>query len=833
MFDRQRRHALRLHLLLGVLCAALSGACNVSEPRTQVMLILEAGSEVQERATLLRIVIESRGRTGTIEGNRTEDILPKDSGPDGPKWPYSIALVPRDRDPLRTFHVTATVSDSAGTQLAVLRAHSGFVAQRTIPLRLYFSNNCLDVDCREAETCIGGSCVPAEIDPDKLGSLEGDVTDNFAPTTDGGTSSTRGPVTMSGTSGSGGSGGSSGPKDPGAAGSGGSAPPVPTKAGDCGDGELNIGEECDTMIAPDQPGACPTVCSSEDPCDRPQLEGTQCTQRCMPNRITTMESGDGCCPDPNLDANSDMDCGAKCGNAKIEAGETCDPPEMCPTVESCMRANPCLRATLEGSADTCNVTCVMSPITECMADDNCCPETCNYERDNDCSPTCGNGVIDRGETCEMSSTTNPCPASCDSSMECTTIFAVGSVANCNRECQAVPILAPIGGDGCCLPYANANIDSDCMPRCGNGVTERPERCDGNCPTSCDDRNACTDDRLVGTAAGCDARCTNTPITAAKSGDGCCPTGANKNTDNDCTARCSNGAHEMGELCDGNCPTSCPAHADKCMENVVVGEPCQRVCEPRPRAPSLAGKDECCPADGTPANDSDCESTDPPDPMEPVCPTSCVEDSDPCTRVEPTVVGDVCICTPVQIANCEPPPTCPNGCNGIPCDTVRCPDGDDPCTIYTQMGTAAACDLRCEHTPRTPGESDGACCPATATFSTDPDCPGCGNRRKDPGEECDGSDCPDSCSPATDPCMVNRLVGSASNCDAKCVQEQKPSSPSGDGCCLASNPRQDNDCPGCGNGKTERDLGEECDNDSDPSCVNCMMVGNTPVDAGMF
>jgi cysteine-rich repeat protein len=53
------------------------------------------------------------------------------------------------------------------------------------------------------------------------------------------------------------------------------------------------------------------------------------------------------------------------------------------------------------------------------------------------------------------------------------------VDSCNLVCTYVSKRKPVDGDGCCNPeiHANANIDSDCRPMCGNGVVERGEECD--------------------------------------------------------------------------------------------------------------------------------------------------------------------------------------------------------------------------------------------------------------------------------------------------------------------------------------------------------------------
>jgi len=74
-----------------------------------------------------------------------------------------------------------------------------------------------------------------------------------------------------------------------------------------------------------------------------------------------------------------------------------------------------------------------------------------------------------------------------------------------------------------------------LPVCGDGVVQAGERCDGDCPASCDDDDPCTVDTLEGSAETCDAACVFTPRGADDCTplDGCCPEGCAARGDLDC------------------------------------------------------------------------------------------------------------------------------------------------------------------------------------------------------------------------------------------------------------------------------------------------------------
>lgn len=323
-----------------------------------------------------------------------------------------------------------------------------------------------------------------------------------------------------------------------------------------------------------------------------------------------------------------------CGNGVMDPGETCDPADTCPTAATCMSTTACVIATLTGDASSCTAACEVVTITSCAPNDGCCPINCTFSTDNDCSQRCGDGEIDQAETCEPLNMKFPCPTSCDDGDSCTQDMAIGAAANCNVACVNIPITAPKSGDGCCPGHANANSDRDCSPTCGNHEVEQGEICDGSCMSSCDDGNPCTIDSQTGSAATCNIECAQTPSTTpeclcgngrkdtnetcdnsssarcvvtcndndpcttdtmrgsaatcdfecisakilgAQNNDGCCPSAANANNDNDCTARCGNGATEAGEKCDAMCPSTCSESSDLCAQQVVVGSGCQREC----------------------------------------------------------------------------------------------------------------------------------------------------------------------------------------------------------------------------------------------------------------
>lgn len=183
---------------------------------------------------------------------------------------------------------------------------------------------------------------------------------------------------------------------------------------------------------------------------------------------------------------------------------------------------------LVGAASRCTAACVPTVITTFRDADACCPLGANANSDSDCMPVCGNGVREGDEVCD-----GDCPTSCSGGTGCNREVLRGTAGTCTATCEPIVVRTLQDGDQCCPDGANANSDSDCQPRCGNGVREGSEICDGDCPSSCSVSAGCNREMLVGSAGQCSAECVAISITAPVAGDKCCPAGVDINLDADC------------------------------------------------------------------------------------------------------------------------------------------------------------------------------------------------------------------------------------------------------------------------------------------------------------
>ena len=499
----------------------------------------------------------------------------------------------------------------------------------------------------------------------------------------------------------------------------------------------------------------------------------------------------------------------RCGNGRVDPGETCDTkipagdPGACPA--TCDDHIACTHDTRSGS--DCTVSCAHEPITEPSTGDECCPAGTSFDGpavDGDCSPTCGNGVVDKGETCDTGIPRGMVGA-CPTSTDCVPITcadpALISFGTCSAVCTYTPKVLPSGTtlDNCCPPGATYAVDHDCLASCGNGVveTDSGESCDvgipagaaGACPTSCDDGLDCTIDYFL--TKGCQPACGHTPITTPISGDRCCPPGATNATDSDCPPVCGNNVVERGENCDGpSCPTACPVPAPDiigrrgCLINEVIGyaADCAAHCElTEITACNAAYADGCCPEGCTNELDPDCS-------------VHCKD------GVLQTKSGEVC----EPMLGPREPGACPTSCD----DHNACTDD--------YLVSAGTCSARCVYVPVTDLRPGDGCCPKGANFYLDADCaPTCGDGFVErPLELCDygtGAGCPspDTCR-SDDKCTEYEVQGRADQCSAVCVAKPITKCEPGDGCCAPGCTAVDDpDCPPiCGDGVVE--TSESCD-----------------------
>ena len=318
----------------------------------------------------------------------------------------------------------------------------------------------------------------------------------------------------------------------------------------CGNGRVEAGETCD--VAPASVTCTSISCDDGNACTADTTSGSAgtCNVACAHATIATCTNADGCCP-AGCNATNDNDCGAVCGNGVREGGETCEVAPATPVCSaiSCNDNNACTTDTKTGTNGACNVACQHAAVTACVSD-GCCPGggrgACTSLNDVDCTPVCGNGVLEAKETCEVAPSTALCSnISCDDGDACTTDKTSGSAATCDLACAHAAITACIAAkDGCCprTRLHRHSMTATARPSAETGSSSLAKRATraiirvaGACPTSCP-ANGCTLYTLNG-AGTCNAQCvvSGTQQTCVDA-DGCCPAGCTDYNDTDCPTK---------------------------------------------------------------------------------------------------------------------------------------------------------------------------------------------------------------------------------------------------------------------------------------------------------
>ncbi len=258
--------------------------------------------------------------------------------------------------------------------------------------------------------------------------------------------------------------------------------------GFCGNLDVEVGEECDDGNFDDGDG-CTASCQTETGCGNGRLEvgeqcdddnltdGDGCSARCL-DEVPGSFCGNGIhelgelCDDGNTDSGDGCSADCKredgCGDGEVQAPELCDDGNA---------------ISGDGCSDNCRVEFVCGN-EYCEAQNY---ETC-YLCPVDCCPDCGNGVLDEGEECDDGNHDegDGCNKGCgdeDGLAECGNgLWEAGEECDDNNltihdGCSDTCRLEFECGDQVCEDTMGETCErcrQDCCPNCGNGVFEATE-----------------------------------------------------------------------------------------------------------------------------------------------------------------------------------------------------------------------------------------------------------------------------------------------------------------------------------------------------------------------
>ncbi|MBQ9394163.1 MAG: DUF4215 domain-containing protein [Proteobacteria bacterium] len=556
----------------------------------------------------------------------------------------------------------------------------------------------------------------------------------------------------------------------------------------CGNSKVDSGETCD---------------------DGNQNAGDGCSADCQKEYGFTCPEEGGKCTKVEVDP-------AKCGNKKIDSGETCDDGNAksgdgcsdkcdiedgyeCPTVgkpctEKHVEVNPCGNGVIDGdeacddgnskSKDGCSDECVIEDKYVCKE----AGKPCILE-------TCGNEVVDTGEDCddgeENAMDYDYAKGACTSACKWAPYCGDGNKDEGYEECDGGGVDTSTEYDGCSLDCQRSEF------YCGDKRITHKEQCD--------DGNSESGD-------GCDSSChLELGYSCVTEGEPCKKIEEKKNCGNgnlDAGETCDDGNDQSGDGCSGACivePGWVCEDGKTCREticgdgvkegsetcddsNKVSGDGCSENCliEPGWTCPAVGEKcySQMC-GDGIIAGDEECDDKN--TVSEDGCSKYCRrEEGFHCDKQGELCQPDVCgdgIVTGDEV--CDEGSNKTAGCNdchsitfGWKCDNAGSPCTDDAVCGNGQLEGAETCEetseccVSCAIQPHCLCDSAGKNCAKGK----------CGNHVVEAEEECDDG---------------NDMAGDG--CDPKCKRESIFFC-SEDGSCH----------PICGDSITVWEAGEECD-----------------------
>lgn len=362
----------------------------------------------------------------------------------------------------------------------------------------------------------------------------------------------------------------------------------------CGDGVLQVGEQCDLGAQNGPlPAPCSDVCLLNANCgDGIRQPSEECDDA---NRT----AGDGCSPICSLET--------VCGNGRVEGVEECDDgnqlsgdgcSDVC-TVPYCgdgLRdfdnpdgAEECDEGVNNGtSGSACTVLCTtVSRCGDGSIDDGEQCDDGNIVQGDGCGPTCslesacGDGIIGSGEECDPAYSSLQCGGyTCSALCRCENYCGDGRVGG-TETCDDGNT---VGGDtcnaDCSTPYCgDARVDTQLMEQCDDGNTDPADACTNDCKLV----TVCGNGTLEGSEQCDDGN--------NLSGDGCSSTCGSE------VSQCGNNVREFDEQCDdGNltagdgCDASCRSEGGICGDGVrqapetcddgnrISGDSCDSECQ---------------------------------------------------------------------------------------------------------------------------------------------------------------------------------------------------------------------------------------------------------------